>query len=101
MLPSLTSVKLVLKMSQIFKKKKGENPANCGWCQGYSEVSDCFLSTLDSAQREKGEKRRRRVKKRGGGTGQLQCGQVCRVSRERERFRMKHYGIDWTGLNTG
>lgn len=64
-------------------------------------MSDCFLSTLDSAQREKGEKRRRRVKKRGGGTGQLQCGQVCRVSRERERFRMKHYGIDWTGLNTG
>lgn len=64
-------------------------------------MSLIVLSTLDSAQREKGEKRRRRVKKRGGGTGQLQCGQVCRVSRERERFGMKRYGIDWTAFNTG
>lgn len=50
--------------------------------------------------RGKAEKRQRRVETRGGGRGQLQCGQVCRVSRERERLRMKHYGIDLT-LNTG
>lgn len=68
--------------------------------QGHSEVSlIVFLSTLDSAWRETGGKRRE--KKRGGGRGQLQCGQVCRVSRERERLRMKHHGIDWTGFNTG
>lgn len=51
--------KLGLKMSQIFKKikpkKEGENPANCGWCQGYSAVPLIVLSTLDSAQR--GEKK--------------------------------------------
>ena len=50
--------------------------------------NDCFLSILNSVQREKGdngkgvmesEEERRR-------TGQLQCGQVCRVSRERERL---------------
>lgn len=55
--------KLGLKMSQIFKKKKkkGENPANCGWCRGYSEVPLIVLSTLDSAQRG-GKKRRTSAK---------------------------------------
>lgn len=52
------------------------------------KINDCFLSILNSVQREKGdngkgvtesEEERRR-------TGQLQCGQVCRVSRERERL---------------
>lgn len=90
--------KLGLKMSQILKKKK-EGWKSCKlWLVSrlFRGATDCSLySGLRSERGKKGEHRRRRVKKRGGGTGQLQCGQVCRVSRERERFGMKHYGIDW------
>lgn len=53
--------------------------------RGYLHVfTDGFLSVLDSVQRERGEKAEGSEEERRR-TGQLQCGQVCRVSRERER----------------
>lgn len=75
------------------KGGKNEIPAlmlkNCGKTkvlQGHLQVY-CFLSILDSErtgeQKGEGVKENEEERRR---TGQLQCGQVCRVSRERERL---------------